>query len=192
MHCSKAQGHLQLYIDGRLTLQQVRMLEAHIATCPACQHELHMLEEVSSAVRNMQFVAEPPDLTAQIMQRVSLHRLRERQRKQWLHDLFRPSVWELLIAVVLASITTLGLILGQPNLRAALPFLNWPLPLIANITHMLLTSENGMLMWLLWIGGTALGICITLALAGNELRSDWYKAMMARLPGDGARRLPVR
>ena len=63
MHCSKARDHLQLYIDGRLALQQVRVLEAHIATCSACQYELRMLEEVSSAVRSMQFVVEPPDLT---------------------------------------------------------------------------------------------------------------------------------
>jgi len=34
----------------------------------------------------------------------------------------------------------------------------------------------------LWIIGTFLGICITLLLAGNEVRSQWFRAMMEHLP----------
>ena len=34
----------------------------------------------------------------------------------------------------------------------------------------------------LWVVGTILGIFITLALAGNEIRTQWFKAVLERLP----------
>jgi hypothetical protein len=33
-----------------------------------------------------------------------------------------------------------------------------------------------------WVIGTALGVWITLVLAGSEMRNMWLKAMMDRLP----------
>ncbi len=72
MHCSDANRQLQLYIDRRLTMQQVRELEVHIDQCAACQHQLFLLEEVASTLHNLQPVAEPEDMTILIMQRVRL------------------------------------------------------------------------------------------------------------------------
>jgi hypothetical protein len=37
-------------------------------------------------------------------------------------------------------------------------------------------------MLVFWVLGTVLGVWITLALAGNEVRSQWLKAMLDRLP----------
>ena len=42
--------------------------------------------------------------------------------------------------------------------------------------------NSGTLTLAFWVVGTILGVCITLALAGNEMRSQWFKAMMERLP----------
>ena len=33
-----------------------------------------------------------------------------------------------------------------------------------------------------WVIGTFLGVCITLLLAGNEMRAEWIKAVTQRLP----------
>src|SRR6266496_614129 len=102
MRCPEANSQLQLYIDNRLSMYQVRELERHIAQCAACQQQLYLLEEVTSALRELPPVVEPIDMT--------------------------------------------------------------------------------MLFLVLWVGGTIIGVWITLALAGTEIRSRWLKAMMDRLP----------
>ncbi len=50
------------------------------------------------------------------------------------------------------------------------------------VLHMLMNVDSNTLILALWVIGTILGICITLALAGNEIRSQWFKAMMERIP----------
>jgi len=182
MHCSKANQQLPLYVDNRLTLDQVRALEAHISNCAACRAELLLLEEVVHGLSNIKFIAEPEDLTVRIMQRVAMSS--RRRNEQW-SSLLRPSLLELLAVVLLATITTLGVILGQPAVRAALPFANghdWLSLTFMNILHMLVTVDMGILTVALWVVGTVLGVCITLVLVGNEVRAAWLKAMMDRLP----------
>src|SRR5579859_8122207 len=121
MRCSEASRQLQLYLDGKLTMKQVRSLEIHLASCLACQNELLLLEEVTSALNNLKPVAEPADLTMHIMQRVAMS-AQKREMKRY--SLLRPSLLEVFAAVLLATITTLGLFWQQPSLRAALPFAN--------------------------------------------------------------------
>jgi predicted anti-sigma-YlaC factor YlaD len=179
MRCSDATVQLQLYIDRRLTMSQVRVLEAHVAQCAACRNQLYLLEEVASTLHNLQLVAEPADMTMRIMQRVAVSSQRQVDGQ---FSLWRPSLVELLTAVFLASITTLVIIWQQPSLRAVLPFANPLTRAFATILHLLVTADMGTLSLVLWIGGTILGICITLALVGDEIRSEWFKAMMDRLP----------
>ena len=180
MRCSAASKQLQLYIDKQLTVQQVRQLEAHLTTCPTCQEDLLLLEKVASSLRELPPVAEPANLTIQIMQRVAMTPQKPRER-----SLLRPSLLEALAVVLLATITTLGIIWQQPTLRAVLPFANGHdliSQAFANTLSMLINGNTGPLMLALWVVGTLLGICITLALAGNEMRTEWLKAMMDRLP----------
>jgi hypothetical protein len=47
---------------------------------------------------------------------------------------------------------------------------------------MLTSIDANTLIVALWIVGTLLGVCITLAVAGSEMRTQWFKAMMERLP----------
>jgi len=182
MRCSEASKQIQLYIDNKLILRQVRELEAHIDLCVACRQELSSLEEVAGSLYGFAMVAEPPDLTVAIMQRiaVSTQQYDSRSFKLW-----RPSLRELIAVMILATITTMGIILGQPSLRAVLPIANGHDAIslfFLNILHILTTTEGNAILFILWVVGTILGICITLALAGSEMRTQWYKAMMEHLP----------
>ncbi|HEV2662619.1 MAG TPA: zf-HC2 domain-containing protein [Ktedonobacteraceae bacterium] len=181
MQCAKADQQLQLYLDKRLTIKQVRSLEAHVATCSACQQSLYWLEMVAQDLRYVVMVPEPPDLTSVIMQRVALA---PRQREVD-YTLLRPSLHEFLVMIVLSTIVMLGVILGQPSLRAVLPVVNGHdvlSQIFLSMAHLFIDVNSGMLMWIFWIVGTLLGVWITLALAGAEMRTEWLKAMMDRLP----------
>jgi predicted anti-sigma-YlaC factor YlaD len=181
MRCSEATRQLQLYLDNQLTVHQVRTLEAHLALCVACRDDLLLLEEVVSVLSNLKPIAEPADLMMHIMQRVAMSSQHENKR----YSLFRPSLMEMLAAILLATITTLGIIWEQPSLRAALPFANGHDSLsqtFFNTLNMLLTGHPATLILGLWVIGTILGICITLALVGGDIRAEWLKAMMERLP----------
>lgn len=181
MRCSEASHQLHLYIDRRLTLDQTRTLEVHVASCAACRTELEGLEEVVLRVHKLQMIAEPADLTAQVMRRVAQF---PRQRLPS-YSLLRPSLAELLTVIFLATIATLGSVLAQPSVRALLPFANGKDILsqfVIHATKLLVTVDSGTLMLAIWVVGTLLGICITLALAGSEVRTQWYRAMLERLP----------
>lgn len=182
MRCSEATKQTQLYLDNQLSLRQVRELEAHIAVCASCQQELSSLEEMVESLNSFGMVAEPAYLTVAIMQRVAMS---TQQYDTRTFKLWRPSLRELIAAVILATITTMGIILGQPSLRAVLPIANGHDPIslfFLNILQVVTTTGGDTISLILWIGGTILGVCITLALAGSEVRTQWYKTMMEHLP----------
>ncbi|MBE3561355.1 MAG: zf-HC2 domain-containing protein [Ktedonobacteraceae bacterium] len=183
MHCSKASQQLQLYLDKRLPLEQMRALEQHLADCPGCRRELLLLEQIEQALGEMEMVAEPPDLTVHIMQRVAI--TPQRVEHSSLEHL-RPSLSELAAVFVMATALMLGVILSQPSLHQFLPVANghdvFSLAFLSLI-HMFDSMNSGMLMLCFWVVGTILGVWITLVLAGKEVkRTDWFKAMIERLP----------
>jgi predicted anti-sigma-YlaC factor YlaD len=182
MRCVDAAYYLQLYVDHRLTVEQMRTLETHIARCATCRAELALLEEVAQGIQSLKLVAEPEDLAARIMQRVIMASPRRRAPQ---FSLLRLSLPELLAAILLATIATFGSILAQPSVRALLPFANGHDSLslaFFDLVHTLATINIGTLIGACWVVGTVLGICITLVLAGNEVRAGWLKAVMERLP----------
>lgn len=189
MRCTKALYQLQLYIDHQLTLRQTRVLEAHIASCSSCRAELNYLEEVSCGLNTLKFVPEPANMHEQIMHKVALTAVRKqqisRERQVTRFKLFRPSLPEILAAALLATVATLVILLQQPSLRALLPVANGHDPLsvfYTQVVHMLTSFDTNTLTLALWIVGTLLGVCITLLVAGSEMRTQWLKAMMERLP----------
>lgn len=182
MRCAKAAEQLQLYIDHQLTIDQKRALEGHLFECDHCQEELFRLEEITSALRGISPVVEPADLTTNIMQRVAAS-TRSQKELQGYRPL-RPSFAELLLVIVLATVTTLVVIAQQPALRGSLPFagsLNSLSITLNTLLHVLMGVSTNTLLLALWVVGILLGVCITLAAAGNEMRSLWLKAMMDRL-----------
>jgi predicted anti-sigma-YlaC factor YlaD len=184
MRCKEATKQLQLYLDNRLTIDQTRALEAHLVTCAACLNDLKILEEVIYSLQTFKVVAEPDDLNAQIMSRVATA-ASQRNMPSSRFSLWRPTLLEILVAVVLATIATLGTILQQPSIRALLPIANGHDALslaFMNFLRTLMTIDSNTLILALWIVGTILGVCITLILAGSKMRSQLFKAMMERLP----------
>jgi hypothetical protein len=182
MRCKKATHLLQLYIDGCLSIQQMRALEAHVAGCAACREELELLQEVACALDDMPLIAEPEDLKMQIMQRVAMAPARSEVPK---FSPLRPSLPQLLAIIFLATFATFGSIVSQPSLRRLLPFANGHDPIsiaFMTVLHAFGGIDSGTLTLAFWVVGTILGVCITLVFAGDEMRSQWFKAMMERLP----------
>lgn len=182
MRCKKAAHLLQLYIDGCLSLQQMRTLEAHVAGCATCREDLELLQDVTSALHDMKLIAEPEGLHRQIMQRVAMAPARTEVPK---FSPLRPSLSQLLSILFLATFATFGSIVSQPSLRRLLPFANghdWISIAFMNVLHTFGSIDSGTLILAFWIIGTILGVCITLVFAGDEMRSQWLKAMMERLP----------
>jgi hypothetical protein len=189
MRCTRATYQLQLYIDHQLTLRQTRVLEAHVASCPACRAELQHLEAVTCGLKTLKFVAEPANMHEQIMHRVALtaaHKQGQQREKQAVRfKLFQPSLPEILVAVLLATVATLATLLQQPSLRGWLPTASGHDPFslfYMQVVHTLTSIDTSTLTLALWIVGTLLGVLITLAVAGSEMRTQWFKAMMERLP----------
>src|SRR6266849_10570151 len=163
MRCKEATQQLQLYLDKRLTIKQVRALEAHLASCNACLDELTILEEVVNDLQTFNVVVEPVDLNAQIMRRVAIA-ASQRNTPASRFTLWRPSLLEILVAAALATVATLGTILQQPSIRSLLPFANGHDGLslaYLNILHTLMTVDSTTLVLALWMAGTFLGVCIT-------------------------------
>lgn len=188
MHCTKATYQLQLYIDQQLTLKQTRSLEEHILSCSDCRAEFAHLEAIAQSLNTLKFIPEPPDMHAQIMRKVALttaQKQRRQREKQPAFSLFRPSLPEILAAAFLATVATLAILLQQPSLHSMLPTANGHDLLsrfYMQVVHTLTSIDTNTLILALWIVGTLLGVCITLAVAGNEMRTQWFKAMLERLP----------
>ena len=123
MRCKKASQQLQLYLDNRLTIQQIRTLEAHIASCNACLEELTTFEMIVNDLETFKVVAEPDDLNVKIMRRVAIA-ASQRNSSPSRISLWPPSLLEILVAATLATIATIGTILQQPSIRSLLPFAN--------------------------------------------------------------------
>jgi Putative zinc-finger len=184
MRCKEASQQLQLYLDNRLTLLQVRTLEAHLASCNACLEELTTFETVVNDLETLKVVVEPDNLHAKIMRRVAIA-ASQNNTSPTRFSLWRPSFLEILVAATLATIATIGTILEQPSIRSLLPFVNGHDGLslaFLNMLRTLMSLDSTTLILALWIAGTFLGVCITLIFAGSEMRTQWFKAMMERLP----------
>ncbi len=187
MRCSQATQQLQLYIDHQLAWEKIHPLEVHLASCAECGRELVALEEIAAALESTEPVIEPADLTRNIMRRVALD-VQQREREKLAREVYiplRPSLKEILAAVVLATVTMLGILLDQPTLRASLPFasaLNHFSQAAISTLQMVASTNSGPLTAAFWVLGTLLGVCITLALAGDEMRGEWFKAISHRLP----------
>lgn len=189
MRCSMATHLLQLYIDKRLPVKEMRVLEAHLSECATCRQELSFLETIENALNNIESVKEPPNLTANIMRRVALSGKRTpelaKARQESSFILFRPSLSELIAVVLLATVTTFGIFMQQPTLRSLLPLINGHDRLtlmLMEIWNFFLSVNSNTLMLVFWVFGTILGVWITLLLAGSEMRNLWLKAMIDRLP----------
>ncbi len=195
MTCSRAQRLLQLYLDQRLSLPRMRALERHLTHCATCRAEWMLLEDILAGIHSLHNIADPPWLTEAIMARVAettarppeepdieLPKLRQPPSHR---TPFRPTMQDLILSSMLATIVVISFVLFQPELRNILVNSVNPLlgPVLAGLQVLISPNAGiiGLLVWLLWI---CLGIGITLILAGSEVRSHWRQRIRERLPQD--------
>jgi anti-sigma factor RsiW len=70
MRCPDVQMALEAYVDGELSAEQAASLKQHLAGCRECRIELARLQAVMAALETWPPVAEPVQLTDQIMRQV--------------------------------------------------------------------------------------------------------------------------
>lgn len=191
--CARAQRHLQLYLDGRLSLLSTRALERHLATCPACRAELVALEEVIAQLHSLGQITEPAWLGQAIMQRIASATVQpprelpagvpESARQMTGSPFSRLTRRDVLLAFALATLVMVSFVLLQPALRDALLVDTNPLvaPLLQTF-QALFSMHGGVLALMGWGLSILLGIWITLALAGSEIRAFWRQRLRERLP----------
>jgi anti-sigma factor RsiW len=173
--CAGALELQQLHADGRLDAMRLARLDAHLASCAACRHDLALLDAICAASTAEAPILEPPDLTARILGRVAAYE--ERRARQ---TTFGLSWADGLRAGVLASTTTLLFILLSPALRPAVGTqINQAFP---NLVALLLAPGPGSIAWLAWLVWIAAGVMLTLWFAGREVRAAWRRSLAQRLP----------
>jgi hypothetical protein len=84
---TEIQMRLPAYCGGDLEPAELRLVEDHLAECPACRAELADLQTALRLVRSTPEIEPPPWMTARIMARI-----REQQavKKSWLQRIFFP------------------------------------------------------------------------------------------------------
>ena len=70
--CSQAQiERIHEYLDGALTVEDVRAIAEHMEGCPDCTHEHDLEQEIRTAVRRSCAETAPETLRASIMSRIN-------------------------------------------------------------------------------------------------------------------------
>lgn len=70
--CSQAQlERIHEYLDGALTVDDVRAIAEHLDDCPDCTHEHDLEREIRTAVRRSCAETAPETLRASIMSRIN-------------------------------------------------------------------------------------------------------------------------
>lgn len=176
MKCAQAEQWLQLYVDDRLESRRLAALERHLQTCDPCQQDLVLLRFVSHAVASPAPVREPDGLTEAIMCRVAQAQTHSASAPR----VFEPAWVDAVLAAVLATLATACFLVFQPALRAALAR-NLDQALLA-LNHTAVGALGDSPGWLAWGVCIGLGLLLTLAFAGGEVRAAWWRNLMTRLP----------
>ena len=192
MTCSRAQRLLQLYIDHQLSLAQTRALERHLARCAECRAEWMLMEDLLAGIHSLNNIVEPAWLTDAIMTRVAettaqppaeLGAVEPRKPRQ--RPPFRLTVQDVALSSILATIVVISFVLFQPNLRDTLAKSVNPLlsTMLEGVQFLLSPNAGimGLIVWVLWV---ALGVSITVFLAGSEVRSHLRQRIRGWLPLD--------
>lgn len=177
--CARARYWLQLYVDERLDVRRLPVLEQHLGACAACRAELTALETIRGALAPTNLEREPANLTLQIMARVAA----VESRRAHARTAARPFAvrWgDALLAALLASVATLSFVLLDPTLRATLPAVfmrSFP-----HVAALLTAPGPGSIAWVAWFVWVATGLGLAIWFAGAEARSTWRRSLSERVP----------
>lgn len=181
MSCERITMWIQLYLDGRLDMRRLTRLEHHLAGCADCRHELEQMEAICQAAAAPVAalgVSESAELTHAVMARIALVETRREQARQCVE--FSPGWGDALLAALLATLATALLLALQPALRQ--PVAQLLGEALDNMRHVLMVrlgDSPEWLAWVVWVGG---GVLLALAFAGAEVRANWRRTLLARLP----------
>ncbi len=88
MICACVENMLDLYADGRLAACQVRWVERHLSSCPACAGRVASMRSLVSALRALPVPPPPADLAASIRNAVVSARVPAGPDLEFSHELF--------------------------------------------------------------------------------------------------------
>jgi hypothetical protein len=106
--CSQIIPYLNRYRDGEADEGLCQKIQVHLSQCPGCTIELHLLDQVTTAVKNLPSIEPPLNFTAQVMSRI-----KETEKTRWFSLRFVPS---LAYSFVFIIFCILGLLLN-PQLK---------------------------------------------------------------------------
>lgn len=69
--CRRVFESLSEYLDGELTPEDCRQVEAHIADCPPCVDFLESLKETIAASRHLDLHAAPPSMPPEVLAKLT-------------------------------------------------------------------------------------------------------------------------
>lgn len=177
MNCAEAVAWLHLYMDGRLGVDQLAQLDRHLAACPSCRHERELLETLREALATQDLVAEPEQLSRQIMARVAAYEVRRAARPGRVAVQVRDVAWRLGLALALV---VLALEVLQPSLWAGLVSgANRGAP---QLVQALTAPGPNSVAWSIWALGVAAVLVVAMRIIRPGAYSSWLRSVTDRLP----------
>lgn len=178
MNCSDARRWIQLYMDGRLEGRDQPNLARHLSTCDACRGELAAFQLLVDGLSCEDPLRSPDLLTRSIMRRI-----RQADAATMGQSVSHPFAlgWaDAVLAASLATVVTIIFLWFEPALRAAVSAM--AKLALDSVTHGITAATSSwspVAVWLVWIGA---GVALTLWFAGREVRAEWRRTLLTRLP----------
>jgi hypothetical protein len=116
MNCAEFEIVLSDYVDGTVSIEQRRAIEAHADGCPACRQFLREVFQAVSFMDSAEDVAPPPELITRIVYHAPQGRLRDefeyrgffsRAFAKWLQPVLQPR-FAMGMAMTILSFAMLG------------------------------------------------------------------------------------
>lgn len=141
MKCAEAREELSAALDGALTAEEARAVEAHAASCAACRAWRAELADVRGLLRGIDDADEPPGLSATVgrevlaaIQRGPVAPVDTDRRRAARSDVSRRLVFAVVACVVVAVLAgfllvPIGLAWVVSSMKPRAPIVDPPLPL---------------------------------------------------------------
>jgi anti-sigma factor RsiW len=178
MRCSQATDWLQLYLDGRLHVNRLAKLEAHLRSCPRCRQELATLERIRVSLREGEAVVEPPTLERAILARIAAFEAARASAAESANAAgWRERKWQ--IAALVALIALMYYLLPSATLTSLSGTLSHGLP---GIVGALTTPGPDSVAWAAWAVGALAVLVLAVRFARADASAGLRRSIAERLP----------